>query len=254
MAGVILRRNLYEQVTDRIQEMILSRSFRPGDRLPTEQQLADQFGVSRTAVREAVKALAERGLVRVRQGRGTFVALPSADRASEFLTLFLQLNDRTITELLEARRAIELEAVALAAIRRTDEDLRQISSCLERMQYIIEQGPDVDLGPFIDWDVQFHLHIARATRNEIFTFMLTVLRELLRRNFGQALRAPGARSRTIAAHEQILRALEQGDPDAARTVMRQHLDTAERWVEEATAAHAGEARHAGVVPGEGESR
>ena len=252
MSGVISRRNLYEEVTDRIQQMILSRSFRPGDRLPTEQQLAERFGVSRTAVREAVKALAERGLVRVRQGRGTFVALPSADRASEFLSLFLQLNDRSITELLEARRAIELEAVALAAVRRTDDDLRRISSCLERMRHIIEQAP-ADLGPFIDWDVQFHLHIARATRNEIFTFMLAVLRDLLRRNFSQAIRAPSARSRAIAAHEEILRALERGDPDKARAVMREHLDTAERWVEEAAAAHEGETGPVDAVPGEGES-
>lgn len=252
MSEIILRRNLHEQITDRIQDMILSRSFRPGDRLPTEQQLADQFGVSRTAVREAVKALAERGLVRVRQGQGTFVALPSTDRATEFLSLFLQLNDRSVTELLEARRAIELEAVALAALRRTDEDLQRISACLDSMRYI-EEGPAVDPGPFIDSDVQFHLHIARATRNEIFTFMLTVLRELLRRTFSQALLAPGARSRSIEAHERILRALAEGDPDAARTAMGEHLEIAQKWVEEATAAHAEEARHATMVPGDGES-
>jgi GntR family transcriptional repressor for pyruvate dehydrogenase complex len=235
MSQVIPRRNLYEQVTDRIQAMIVSRRFQPGDRLPTEQQLAAQFGVSRTAVREAVKTLADRGLVRVRQGQGTFVVLPSLDRAGEFLGLFLQLNNCTIAQLLEARRAIELEAVALAATRRTDEDLRQIGACLDGMRYI-ESNPMADPEPFISSDVQFHLGIARATRNGIFIFMLTVLRELLRRNFSEAIRAPGATSRTIAAHEQILRALEAGDPDAARSVMQEHLDTAERWVEEAAAA------------------
>jgi GntR family transcriptional repressor for pyruvate dehydrogenase complex len=228
--------------------MIVSRQFRPGDRLPTEQQLANQFGVSRTAVREAVKTLADRGLVRVRQGQGTFVDLPTSDRVSEFLSLFLQLNNCTIAELLEARRAIELEAVTLAAVRRTDDDLRQMSACLDRMRYI-EGGPNLDIEPFITFDVQFHLHIVSATRNEIFTFMLTVLRELLRRNFSQALRAPAARSRTIAAHEQILQALEQGDPETARAVMRDHLDTAGRWVAEAAAAGAGEADRHSAVPG-----
>jgi GntR family transcriptional regulator, transcriptional repressor for pyruvate dehydrogenase complex len=251
-AETIPRRNLYEEVTDRIQHMILCGPLRPGDRLPTEQQLADQFGVSRTAVREAVKALVERGIVRVRQGQGTFVAIPSTDRASEFLSLFLQLTNRNITELLEARRAIELEAVTLAALRRTDDDLHQIAECLDGMRYI-ELSPTVDPGPFLDSDVRFHLHIAQATRNEIFVFMLTVLRDLLRQSFSKILRAPAVRLRAIAGHEQILRALQGRDPDAARAAMREHLENAQKWAEDAAAAQAEDARPGDAAPRESES-
>lgn len=233
MGMVIQRRKLYEEVADRIQQMVVSGVLRPGDRLPPEPQLSGQFGVSRTAIREAVRALAERGLVEVRQGQGTFIVLPSSHRASEFLSLFLQLTNRSIGELLEARRAIELEAVALAAGRRTEDDVRKMSTFLDGMRYI-QSSPTVDPGPFIDSDVQFHLQIARSTRNEIFTFMLTVLRDLLRENIRRALEAPEARSRAIAGHEKILRALERGDATEARMAMNEHLDNAQKWVEAAS--------------------
>jgi GntR family transcriptional repressor for pyruvate dehydrogenase complex len=235
LVDVIQRRKLYEEVVDRIQQMILSGVLNSGDRLPSEQQLSDQFGVSRTAIREAVKALAERGLVRVRQGQGTFVVLPSSDRASEFLSMFLQLNKRSITELVEARRAIELEAVALAAARRTDDDLTRITECLEGMRYI-QSSAAADPEPFIEADVEFHLNIARATRNEIFPFMLNVLRDLLRENIRQALQAPQTRSRALGEHEKVFAAIKEGDADKARMTMIRHLENAQQWVQSAVVA------------------
>lgn len=232
MSFIIQRRKLYEEVADRVQQMIISGTLRPGDRLPPEPQLSEQFGVSRTAIREAVRVLVERCLIEVRQGQGTFVVLPSSDRASEFLSLFLQLTNRSITELLEARRAIELEAAALAAVRRDEDDLRRIAACLDGMRYI-QSSPTVDPEPFIESDVQFHLQIARATRNEIFTFMLTVLRDLLRENIRQALRAPQTRSRAIAEHEKVLNAIKKGDPEEARSTMVKHLENAQQWARDA---------------------
>jgi GntR family transcriptional regulator, transcriptional repressor for pyruvate dehydrogenase complex len=229
---IIQRKKLYEEVAERLQHTIVSGALHPGDRLPTEQRLSEQFGVSRTAVREAVKALAERGLVSVRQGQGTFVVHPSSHRASEFLTMFLQLTNRNISELIEARRAIEVEAAALAAVRRTKEDLEGIARCLDGMKYIRSNTT----AAFIEADVQFHLHIARATRNQIFTFMLAVLRDLLRENVRQALRAPQTRSRALEEHEKVFRAIKSGDSERARAAMSRHLENAEQWVQDGLAA------------------
>lgn len=242
---IIQRKKLYEEVAERLQHTIVSGALHPGDRLPTEQRLSEQFGVSRTAVREAVKALAERGLVSVRQGQGTFVVHPSSHRASEFLTMFLQLTNRNISELIEARRAIEVEAAALAAVRRTKEDLEGIARCLDAMKYI-RSSATADAETFVEADVQFHLHIARATRNQIFTFMLAVLRDLLRENVRQALRAPQTRVRALEEHEKVFRAIKSGDSERARTAMTRHLENAEQWAQDGLAADGSGGRCGGV--------
>jgi DNA-binding FadR family transcriptional regulator len=104
-----------------------------------------------------------------------------------------------------------------------------------RWYALIERGPTVDLGLLLDSDILFHLHIAQAARNEIFVFM------------------PAVRLRAIAGHEQILRALQGRDPDAARAAMKEHLENVQKWAEDAAGVHAEDARPGGAAPRESDS-
>lgn len=222
--STVSRKRLSEEVADRLEETILDGELRLGDKLPPEPALAKRFGVSRTAIREAVKALAEKGLVRVQQGQGSFVTRPSAQHATELLNLYLRLTESAVFELLEVRHAVEVEVAALAAARRTDEELHAIEAALRQMLATMEVDDVAAEEAFIEADITFHLAIAQATHNHIFVFILTTLRELMRENIRQGSQGPDGRRQAAAQHERILAALMAGDAGRARDAMVAHLD------------------------------
>lgn len=213
-----LTAQLVESMTGRIQ----AGDYRKGDQLPTEKELIEEFGVSRTVVREAIANLKASGLVATRQGKGAFV-LDEGMRSFRISEENLSLVEEVL-EALELRVAIESEAAALAARRRSPEELARIEQACAAMDAAIEAGRST-----VDLDIAFHRAIAQATGNRHFLGLFNYLGEVL----VPRARVPTHRydattlqeylRRISAEHHQIVAAIAAGDSDAARAALRIHL-------------------------------
>jgi GntR family transcriptional regulator, transcriptional repressor for pyruvate dehydrogenase complex len=212
------KERLYQEIVDQIQQQILSGALKPGDQIPAERDLAERFGVSRTAVREAIKSLTEKGLIEVFVGRGTFVTNLSPDRVVESMTLLLRNEPHNIASLQEARELLEVPTARLAAMRRSDAHvarLRAISAELEEEHSISAR---------LDGDTEFHVEVARATGNPVLVLLSQTIVALLRterlyRDDFDMTRLPAA----LADHRDIVDAIADGDPDRAAHAMSDHL-------------------------------
>lgn len=224
---------LVEAITDRIQ----SGTYKRGDQLPTEKDLIEEFNVSRTVVREAIANLKASGLVSTRQGKGAFV-LDEAVRAFRIPEETLGLVDEVL-DALELRIAIESEAAALAARRRTPEDLQRIVAAAEAMDVAIAAGE-----PTVSLDIAFHRAIAQATGNRHFLGLFNYLGEVLvprarvpTHQYDAATLQDYMR-RISAEHHQIVAAIAAGDSDGARAALRIHLGGSRDRLAQGARAHA----------------
>jgi len=217
------KERLYQEIVDQIQQQILSGALKPGDQIPAERDLAARFGVSRTAVREAIKSLTEKGLIEVFVGRGTFVTNLSPDRVVESMTLLLRNERDNIANLQEARELLEVPTARLAAERRTDAHvarLRAISAELEQERSVSPR--------LVDGDTEFHVEVARATGNPVLVLLSQTIVELLRAerlgrdDFDDAL------ATAFASHRAIVDAIADGDGDRAAEAMSAHLEHVSR--------------------------
>lgn len=217
------RGNLTDTVIGELLSRIEGGAYSPGQKLPTEQELCREFGVSRTVVREAVASLRLGGRLNSRQGLGVFVA-EQDPRKLDFSVS--QIDDiRSAMQILELRMAVELEAAALAAARRTPDAIADITGAYDRLASM--QTSDVEAEAQADFD--FHLAIARATNNSHFPqFLQAVGRDIsfdLRMKHGQSQQGRENYVKRISReHAAILSAVMQGDAKAARAAMRRHLD------------------------------
>lgn len=229
--GFALKRSkLYEQIADRLQELIVSDSLRPGDKLPGERELAERLGVSRAVIREAIRVLSVRGLVRVKPGCGTYVCELSHKDAAASIELFLKLrqNPRFWQDIYEVRRMIEVEAAGLAAERATDDDLAAMEEALGGM----EANKD-DPEQYTRHDIAFHMALAAATHNELLGVLLRPLSDLLAEVVLITYRAPRAVEEGLAHHHNILSRVKERDVVGARQAMQKHLCHAQASVEAA---------------------
>ncbi len=217
-------RRLSDRVADALLEHILSADLQPGDRLPTESELGQQFEVSRTVIREAVRSLAARGVVQVRPGAGLTVSRVDASTASESLRLVVRGSaDLTYDRVHEVRRTIEVELARLAAERGTDAEMEELARIQARQAAAFDDIPRA-----ARCDTQFHRLIATMTRNDLFVIMLDSLADVLLQVRLQAMPTPGDRENGLAEHDDILEALRARDPAAARRAMSDHLASAYR--------------------------
>jgi len=216
------KERLYQEIVDQIQQQILSGALKPGDQIPAERDLAERFGVSRTAVREAIKSLTEKGLIEVFVGRGTFVTNLSPDRVVESMTLLLRNEPHNVAAIQEARELLEVPTARLAALRRTDTHvarLRAISAELEEERAISAR--------FVDGDTEFHVEVARATGNPVLVLLLEALSAGAAESRALSWQVEGGRESSVRGHRDILAALRSRDPDRARLAMKVHLDDVE---------------------------
>jgi DNA-binding FadR family transcriptional regulator len=212
-------RRLYEQIAQKISSDIAKGTYSVGQRLPSERDLAQACGVSRPTVREAIIALEIDGLVEVRLGSGVYVAHrnpPTGHAAAKDIGPF---------ELLEARRAIEGEACAMAALRITDEELAKLNELLAEMRTDNRQN---EIVMSEDADRRFHEVIALATQNSAVVAAVQMLWDTRARSPQAHLIDDRVRERglkpPIAEHAAIVRALKRRDPAAARAAMHKHLN------------------------------
>ena len=223
-APAVSTRRLHEQVLNALVERIVSGEFTAGDSLPSEAELCEVYNVSRSSVREALRVLAEKGLIEVRHGLGTRV---NPIESWDFLDA-LVLNARRrcggmtpiVRDALEAMEIIECEVAALAAARANVEDRDHLLTALERMK----RAKD-DAGAFADAQVAFHRTLLDATRNRILIRMADPIRELLEYAVQTTSVVKGALERALMDHEALYRAVCAGDVSGARESMRQNLKT-----------------------------
>jgi len=210
---------LYEQIVTQIEQKILAGELIAGDRFPAERELAKQFGVSRTAVREAMKVLRQKGLAESRPGRGTFVTERTASAVRHSLNVMIQVRKGDSWQnLVEVRAILEPEIAARAALRRDEADL----NALEQAVKAAEAG--VDAEKFIASDLDFHRILVAATKNPLLMALTDAMLGPLREQREQTFAASGGARRGNIHHRRILEAVARADPAAARQAMRDHLE------------------------------
>ncbi|SFS99464.1 FadR/GntR family transcriptional regulator [Saccharopolyspora flava] len=210
---------LPEVVAERLQNDLLAQGLRPGDRLPTEPQLVERYGVSRTVIREAGRILEQRGLVDIRPGRGMTVSTPDGSAVAQHYSLMLGMNATTFQQLMETRLIIEVEVTALAATRRTDGDLAELRASVDRVERNMN-----DYRVCLEEDVRFHEIVTRAGGNPFFSWFMDPINTCLRESYRDADSYPASLPHTLAEHAQILDAIAAGDAEAARHAARTHLN------------------------------
>ena len=219
MYKLVRTSRLYEQILQQIEDAILKGTLKPGDQLPAERELAQQFGVSRTAVREAVKALREKGLVEAYSGRGTFVTDGTSQAVRQSLDLMMKIGQpEGSTHLAEVRAILEPEIAALAAIRAEEQD---IAAMREAVAVMDRSGSDGDA--FIEADLDFHLSLAEAAANPLILSLIDSIVGLLREQRMRVFKVKGGPERGQFHHKRILEAVERRDSEKAREAMRAHL-------------------------------
>jgi DNA-binding FadR family transcriptional regulator len=233
------RTRLHASVSEDVAAAIVAGEIPPGAFLPTEMNLAGQFGVSRTVIREAVKVLATKGLVEVLHGQGVRVLPPQSWNA--FDPLILHLRERNggllqlLRELLQVRRLVEIEVAALAAEMATAEELVELQRLLAQMD-----APH-DLDAYNRLDLQLHDYLATITHNSLLPALLRPVSELLALGRDVTLKTRGTSTFAQTGHREIVEAVVQRDPAAARAAMERHLRLFEDDIQQAYLNHEGPA-------------
>jgi GntR family transcriptional regulator, transcriptional repressor for pyruvate dehydrogenase complex len=216
--------NLTGRIAEALRNKIVEENLQPGDRIPTERELIEEYKVSRTVVREALSRLSAEGLVEPRRGAGVFVHRPDAGRDSLNLRPGRTKTISEILEILELRAAVEVEAAGLAAQRRTFGQEAKIKEAYDDMTASIDRGEIAE-----QQDYRFHLAIAEATGNPLFVEFLEFLgkRTIPRSQLARAGDDMAGRLRLVREihkeHLEVVRAISDQDLNAAREAMRKHL-------------------------------
>jgi GntR family transcriptional repressor for pyruvate dehydrogenase complex len=219
---------LSDRVADAMLAHIVRAGLRPGERLPSERELGEQFGVSRTVVREALRSLAAKGVLTVQSGAPATVARVDADRATEALRLYvvgLEVGSGGLdyAQIDDVRSVVECRVARLAAEAATDDDVAR----LERVHDEFRAGVhDVEAASALD--VEFHRAVAVASHNPLFLLVLDSIEPVLLRVRRRTLGVPGRPERAIDAHGKVLDRIRHRDPAGAEAAMYEHLEESRR--------------------------
>jgi GntR family transcriptional repressor for pyruvate dehydrogenase complex len=214
----IQHQNLYEQIADSLEKMILNdgTDFK---RLPSEYDLVAKYKVSRSVIREALRVLKERGLVSMRVGDGSYVTIPKSEtisRAVGRVTRFNGISDEKITAV---RSILESSSAADAALYASDEDIAELERIVEQMDYY--KG---DVKNRVERDCAFHLAVARISHNELLVFMIESIMELLKSYIKERLEHyPSGHEDGILWHRKIIKVIKAHNSRLARKYMQQHI-------------------------------
>ncbi|ETA80161.1 FadR/GntR family transcriptional regulator [Youngiibacter fragilis] len=222
MESGLKSKKVYETVIDQIKDMIISGELKKGDRLPPERDLVDTLHVSRTSIREALRALQIIGLVECRQGGGNFIRESFEDNLIEPLSLMFVLQNSRNLELIELRKSIEVQMAALAAVKIGDDELGELEEMIRRMKSGPSEAESVRL------DADFHYLIARSSGNKLMESILRAVSSLMDTFIKETrevlLVNPGNNEKLVKTHEDIVMALKSRDSSKAADAMERHLD------------------------------
>ncbi len=215
-----------DEAIEKIKAMITSGDLRAGDRLPREAELAAQLGLSRSSLREAVRALSLVNILDVRRGDGTYVTSLDPNLLLEALSFIADFHrDDTVREFLRVRRILEPAATAMAAERITADETERLHALLDSL------GPDPEADELIANDLEFHRRIAACSGNGVLCSLLATLSgPTTRARVWRGLTQAGGKDRTIAEHRAILAALAAHEPEVARSWATVHIAGVEQWL------------------------
>ena len=205
-------------ISKKLKEMIVEKNLKPGDRLPSEGELAVMFGVGRSTVREAVKLLIADNIVEIHRGRGTFIT-ESPGLKNDPLGLHFANSNKLLQNLLESRLLIEPQIARLAAQRATSENLYRLGQAIEEM----ETAERINGLEYPSRDVDFHTAVAECTQNDVLKRILPLICESIREGYLETMNVPGTHQRAIAAHIRIFEAIRDKNPDVAAEEARRHI-------------------------------
>ena len=221
---VVRRQKVYEAVAEQIERLILKK-LKPGDKLPSERELAEMLQVSRSSIRDAIRSLELMGLVEPRQGAGTIVRERPADSSINPFANALKRRQELVSELLDFRKMLEPPLAARAAAHASPDELSEMEEILQRQEAKMSLGE-----PAIAEDAEFHYSIALASGNSVVLKVLDILMDLLRDTRERSLQLPGRQPKSLAGHRRILGAIKRRDAEAAKSAMRRHIEDIEEIV------------------------
>ncbi|MBZ4687770.1 MAG: FadR [Clostridiales bacterium] len=216
-------KRIYKIIVDQIKDGIIAGKLHPGDKLLSERELAEQLNVSRASVREALCALDMAGLIEIKPGEGTFIRQFDVNSIIEPLSLMLLLERDKIKEILEVRKALEVESVGLACENATDKDLQKIKEALEDMKRDLVNGNSGE-----EADIKFHYAIAEASGNSLLMKLMNTITDTMNQTISTTRQLwlsydKGSPKRLFEEHKSIYEAIHERDKEKARSLMDQHL-------------------------------
>ena len=207
-----------EMVIEQIKNEITSGDLKPGDKIPTERELVEIMGVSRTSIREAIRALSYSGYLKSIQGKGTFVS-ENAKKYDEISNFFKNSSDYSFTSLLEVRKMLEGELVRLATLKATKNELNKIYKAFEKMKNAN------DIREFVREDLNFHLCIANGSHNPLMNTLIKVFGEILHKETNNFIQeSTQTREKTVEITEKMIEAIKNRDASKAKKLMIEHIE------------------------------
>ncbi|WP_100634068.1 GntR family transcriptional regulator [Pseudomonas qingdaonensis] len=233
----VRQRRLSDDIVERLKGMILEGTLTAGERLPAERQLAEQFGVSRPSLREAIQKLVAKGMLVSRQGGGNYVALSMGSTFSDPLLQLLENNPEVERDLLEFRHTLEASCAYYAALRATAVDRERLKVAFDALQDCYARADEVSRAEEGAADASFHLAIAEASHNAVLLHTIRGLFDLLKRNVvtnigGMYKQRSETRDMLIAQHRDLYLAIVEGRAQDAREVSSQHILYVQEVLEE----------------------
>ncbi len=212
-----MRENISDQVFSRLKQQLLEGAWKAGEKIPSENELADRFGVSRVTIRHALQKLSALGLIETRFGEGSFVCEIRPENAMDALIPVAFINDQALQEILQFRRMTEGPACGEACLLTDAEKNAELRGIYEKMQQSVH-----DLKQFSRYDFQFHQRIIRMTENSILIRIYSIIQEMMEHAFDRIVSARGTDA-GLHYHGLILEAFEEGNPQKASGIMQEHM-------------------------------
>jgi len=229
---VLPRTTLTEAAFEQLIAYVVKGTWKAGDRLPPERELCQQFGIARTSLREALKAMELVGMLDSRVGDGTFVCPRSEFLSRPLLWAFTGADHEELVEIMEARTAVEETLAGLAAERASREEISRIETTVTQMRDAIAAGASI-----LEADMSFHLAVAAAAHNEPLQNAVQLLRNITRQWLKYKVQMPNVAASVLKRHQAVYRAIASGKPNAARLAMRKHLEETQQLVIQVVAKH-----------------
>lgn len=223
---MIDRKSLIDQIVENIIEQIQEGHISHGTRLPSQDKMAIQFGVSRSTLREALSKLTSIGALEIRHGEGTFVrSITDYSILSNEFSRYIHLNSEAIIHLLETRNIIEQNTVQLATDKAENTEIKQLYVFINEMEEL-RNNPE----EYIKKDLLFHLEIAKLSGNPVLYKLLKIIRENFYEELTSSIRIPGIMESSIKTHREIVQVMENRDRKKASVVMSEHLKGPEQYL------------------------
>ncbi|MDD3413442.1 MAG: FadR/GntR family transcriptional regulator [Lachnospiraceae bacterium] len=224
---ILVKTNLYEQIADCLEELILTdEELQKEKKLPSEQTLAEKFGVSRNVIREALKILKERGLINPKNGTGSYITKPEASNLSDVISRMVVMDNMNYSDIYDVRIILETASCKRAALNATSDDLANMSDMLEKLKnrdITVEERRELDFG--------FHIAIAEAAGNPLLVVFVQTMKNLFLEMIEKGIFIEGGIDDAINRHANIMEALKAGDPNMAEVMMYDHLHFSKKNVE-----------------------